>query len=243
MAGESQFYRYEVKGIQSFILATDRLREMQGASALVEQLDTLFDEAREQVGLKKDYLSPPAAGGALLQVAAGDEDGDSLIYAVRYSHDGGTTWQTLTPATAGNHLTVSLGALPGSDNALIEVEASDGFHTASDRSDAPFTVGKKPPLWASTVAPASGHRQAASERVTLVGSGYDLEDGVLSGDALTWTSDRDGSLGSGGMLTTSLTVGEHLILLDAADSDGLSASGTIWRLPGPHRSCLDCFLW
>jgi len=38
-------YRYEAKGIQSYILATERLREMKGASALVAGLEQLAVEA------------------------------------------------------------------------------------------------------------------------------------------------------------------------------------------------------
>ena len=64
-------YRYEVKGIQKFIMATDRLREMKGASALIVQLGYLFQKAREQAKLTDvEIVAPPAAGGATLAVPA-----------------------------------------------------------------------------------------------------------------------------------------------------------------------------
>ena len=75
-------------------------------------------------------------------------------------------------------------ALPGGAAVLVEVEANDGFHTARDRSDAPFSVGEKPPLWASITTPAEGERLVQSQRVFLAGAGYDLEDGVLPGSAV-----------------------------------------------------------
>jgi hypothetical protein len=72
MADEHYLYRYEVKGIQSFIMATDRLVEMKGGSSLIVELDELFERAREACGLVGDdveVVAPPAAGGATLRVA------------------------------------------------------------------------------------------------------------------------------------------------------------------------------
>jgi len=159
--------------------------------------------------------------------SAGDVDGDRLTFSVRYSADGGTTWQMLTTSASMENLSVDLGALPGSTNAFIEVEVSDGFHTATDRNDAPFSVGKKPPLAAAIVSPADGDRLVHSQLVPLQGSGYDLEDGVLQDDALSWYSDRDGFLGNAESVDTTLTVGSHVISLEVKDSDNNTTSSTI----------------
>ncbi|HSA24038.1 MAG TPA: hypothetical protein P5076_21440, partial [Myxococcota bacterium] len=65
-------YRYEVKGIQPYILATDKLREMQGASSLIEAIGELFGEARSAFGLQgARLLSMPTAGGGSLEVEDG----------------------------------------------------------------------------------------------------------------------------------------------------------------------------
>lgn len=55
------YYRYEAKGIQDYVLGTSRLREITGASELVESLST--DAARwcEKLG---GELLVSAAGGA-----------------------------------------------------------------------------------------------------------------------------------------------------------------------------------
>lgn len=58
----SFLYRYEAKGIQAFILATDKLREMVGASALVERLE---DEVRAA------FAGPLAGRGRICTAAAG----------------------------------------------------------------------------------------------------------------------------------------------------------------------------
>jgi ligand-binding sensor domain-containing protein len=162
----------------------------------------------------------------LVDWQAGDPDGDDLWYAVRYSADHGTTWQTLIAGTRLSELEVNLSTLPGGGQALFEIEASDGFHTATDRSDGAFQVGKKPPLPAAIVAPLQGARLVQTLPVTLQGGGIDPEDGVLSGEALQWYSDRDGYLGAGESLTATLTVGVHQISLEVSDQDANTNSVT-----------------
>jgi len=158
---------------------------------------------------------------------AGDDDGDDLTYAVRYSADGGASWQTLMAGATAKQLRTPLSVLPGSDDALIEVEVSDGFHTATDRSDAPFRVSRKPPLWTAIVAPLNGSQRVQSESVTFAGSSFDPEDGMLADNGLTWTSSRDGQLGSGGSLAVFLSAGRHDVTLTGTDADGQSKSSTV----------------
>lgn len=54
-------YRYEAKSIQSWILATDRLIELQGGSTLVEQLQVIASDAIHRAGGQLRYA---AAGSA-----------------------------------------------------------------------------------------------------------------------------------------------------------------------------------
>ncbi|WP_440877265.1 PKD domain-containing protein, partial [Thalassotalea sp. PLHSN55] len=56
----------------------------------------------------------------------------------------------------------------------------------------------------------------------LTGTALDHEDGELSGNNLVWVSSKDGTLGNGIDLTTTLTEGAHTVSLTATDSDGLS---------------------
>jgi len=72
MSGE-WLYRYEVKGIQDFIMATDKLREMKGASSLIVELGDLFTEASRAAGLgTAKMVEPPVAGGATMLVNSDD---------------------------------------------------------------------------------------------------------------------------------------------------------------------------
>ncbi|HCF61177.1 MAG TPA: hypothetical protein DFS52_24665, partial [Myxococcales bacterium] len=59
----SWLYRYEAKGIQPYILATERLREMMGASALVESLERSLREALGDGGT----IRMAAAGNATVR--------------------------------------------------------------------------------------------------------------------------------------------------------------------------------
>ncbi|MGC8837041.1 MAG: two-component regulator propeller domain-containing protein [Anaerolineae bacterium] len=154
---------------------------------------------------------------------ASDPDGDALSFSVLYSPDGGKRWDVLAAGVRGTEMTHPLAALAGARGALIEVRASDGFHEASDCSDGTFSVGRKPPLGAAILQPRPGDVLLQGRPVPLRGAGYDLEDGLLEGEALRWQSSKDGFLGVGSILTVTLTVGEHLITLDAFDSQRLSA--------------------
>jgi len=77
---------------------------------------------------------------------ATDADGDDLTYMVLYSADNGLTWQTLAANWQSTSLTMDTGTVPGSSQGRIRVIANDGVNTASDTSDAQFTVPEKPPV-------------------------------------------------------------------------------------------------
>lgn len=71
-------YRYEAKSIQKYVLASDRLREIKGASAIVEKLSGLFQSAlaAQDRGGKCQYA---AAGGGT--ATFDDEDAAKDFYA------------------------------------------------------------------------------------------------------------------------------------------------------------------
>jgi hypothetical protein len=166
-------------------------------------------------------------GTQVIKWHGSDPDGDPLAYAVLYSADEGASWFSLTVGLSATELTVDSTVLSGSDRALIRVLATDGARTAEDRSDATFGVTRKPPT-AAIFLPEDGDRFDLKDPVLLRGVGYDREDGRLQGDALTWTSDRDGLVGSGGTLvTTDLSVGHHRLTFEVRDADDNVAQDTV----------------
>jgi hypothetical protein len=68
-------------------------------------------------------------------------------------------------------------------------------------------------------AAADGDILAPGSPVLFSANGYDAEDGSLSGEALGWTSNRDGKLGVGSqVIATDLSPGWHEITATATDS-------------------------
>lgn len=158
-----------------------------------------------------------------------DGDGETLAHIVQYSADGGASWETLATAWPGTSYDLDLDLLAGSDAALIRILANDGFHTAQDDSDAPFTVANKPPL-AFIRTPQSGELYIGEQLLILEGEIFDIEDGVLEGASAEWTSDLDGSLGEGAALeieASTLREGRHKLTFSAQDSAGQTGSDSI----------------
>ncbi len=162
-----------------------------------------------------------------VQWNSADTDGDELTHLVQYSPDGGATWQTVAVDVPDTNVAVPLGDLPGSSAALFRIIASDGVNTGQDQSDGTFTVSGKAPQ-AFIISPAGGSRYELGQQVMLVGEGFDIEDGVLPEDRLSWRSDRQGDLGVGAQLAvTNLSQGAHVITLRATDHDEQSGTATV----------------
>jgi arylsulfatase A-like enzyme len=72
----------------------------------------------------------------------------------------------------------------------------------------------------------SGPEVEQGTPVTFSGTASDAEEGNLSA-ALRWSSNRDGTLGTGASLTRTLSVGSHTLTATVTDGGGASASGSI----------------
>lgn len=76
-------------------------------------------------------------------------------------------------------------------------------------------------------APADGSTFTEGDSVSFSGTATDAEDGDLS-SSLSWSSDLDGSIGSGASFSTStLSVGSHTVTASVTDSGGLNGSDSI----------------
>lgn len=166
-----------------------------------------------------------ATGDYTISWDANDLDGDSLIFDVSYSLDG-VEWFILGSNLTETSLTVNAADLPGSDNALIRVTATDGVNTTSDESDLPFSISRKGPQ-VIIASPSVSETTVGSGQLLLQGSAYDLEDGPLADSSLTWSSSIDGALGTGSNLLVNLTPGSHTIILTAVDADVTSATSEV----------------
>lgn len=166
------------------------------------------------------------SGPATIAWQSQDQDGDELYHTVEYSSNG-QEWQVLTSAITQTQFIADFSQLSGSTSAQVRVTVSDGVNTATSTSGA-FTVTRTPPQ-VSIYAPTSGSLAAWALMVTFSGGAYDYRDGWLRDpDVLTWSSDRDGTLGGGEVLrVNTLSPGLHTITLSATNSANLTASTTM----------------
>jgi hypothetical protein len=174
------------------------------------------------------------SGAVDVHWSASDVDGDDLVYTLQYSVDGGETWSAVDVNLSGTQYRMDTEVMAGTTQGKVRVLVSDGINTAADESDDVFSVPSKPPevyiLW-----PESGQVFEPQEMVLLQGAAYDLEDGPLADEALTWTSDRDGGLGSGEEVPAlGLSPGWHDISLTATDSDEGTVNVTVRIFVGPR---------
>jgi len=176
-------------------------------------------------------ISSPApgdfwAGIQTIRWQATDADGDALVSSLIYSHDGGNSWLPLAVDLEGREYELDTSELPGGDHAIIRLFTSDGFHTVST-TVSPFTVASKPPK-PVILAPADNSTLLPEAPLLLVGDGYDPEDGALSPETMSWSSDIDGFLGTGSVLTmASLSEGIHTLTLKALDSEGNEGTDSV----------------
>ncbi len=150
-----------------------------------------------------------------------DPDGDPLTYHVRYSHDDGTSWQTLAVRFAGTSIDVPRASLTGGTGAIFQVQASDGLNVSSADSP-PFVVEGSGPV-VDIASPVDGETfYSGVQQVLLEATAADNEDGDVS-PSITWASDVDGPVfagPAGSVGADSLSEGPHLLTATATDADG-----------------------
>ncbi|MBI1765068.1 MAG: choice-of-anchor L domain-containing protein [Acidobacteria bacterium] len=164
-----------------------------------------------------------------LRWTASDADNNPLTYAVQLSRDAGASWQTIAAELTTTELDVDLDRLAGGNQALVRVLATDGFFTVQDQSNAPFNLAKHAPQ-PLIQAPDTDRLYVSDQTIVLEGRAYDNEDGLLADDRLSWSSDLNGALGTGGSLAvkaSDLAEGTHTITLTARDADNQTGTANI----------------
>jgi hypothetical protein len=100
----------------------------------------------------------------------------------------------------------------------------DGVTTVDEYNNMTNPVDGAPQV--SIGAPAAGYVAAADDVIMFSGSASDAEDGGLT-HTLQWSSDRDGPLGTGASVPVQLSIGEHIITVTVADSQGAIVTASI----------------
>ncbi len=173
--------------------------------------ENLLGEIQVSPGIPSvEIISSPvgtlSSGTIPLEWTANDPDGDKLYYTVEYSNDG-ITWIVLESELTDTKLSIDVGELPGGEQSRIRIIASDGINSAFTES-ATFNV----PYQAPEIFLDDPLIQ--KDGVALNGRAYDLADGWIYNEKLSWTSDKDGEIGKGSTLfLTNLTKGKHTVTL------------------------------
>jgi probable HAF family extracellular repeat protein len=166
------------------------------------------------------------SGMTTIRWSASDADLDPLTFTVQASPDGGATWRTLADGLAGSSLSVDAADLPGSTQSIVRVRVSDGFHSAEDVSDAPFTVSNHAPL-VGDVSPSDGAQYDPGQSIVLSAAGFDFEDGSLADGAVTWSIDgAPAGHGTVVLNASTLTLGRHVATVRVVDSAGAATVAT-----------------
>lgn len=170
----------------------------------------------------------PGGGAVTVRWQGADVDGDSLTASVQYSADGGATWTLLGTGIRGTAFSVDAGRLAGTNgrqDGRFRVLLSDGVQTGI--ADTPsFAVPNNAPR-VRVASPLPGSRYELGQVVALEAVTEDVEDGVLEGAAVTWSSSTDGLLGRGRLRNVLLTEGVHVLTVNATDDEGASTTASV----------------
>ncbi|MCK4670393.1 MAG: S8 family serine peptidase [Nanoarchaeota archaeon] len=182
------------------------------------------------------YDQGDSQGGSLATV-----ENAQIMFFANYTNTSGNTAISTANCTAafdGSNLTLVYDSATGLYNATRNFTvsatysyttacAAQGYDSASDSGSVAISDVNDAPA-ASITAPANASSHYNQSTITFTGTGTDEEDGQLSGASLVWWSSLDGSLGTGTELNVStLTVGNHTVVLNATDSGSLVASDSI----------------
>jgi len=138
---------------------------------------------------------------------------------VRYSPDGGETWQIIAVGLTGNEFDLSRAQLPASENGLIELVAVDRTQSSTNRVTI-GRVGDKAPYVGIMLDEDKNFY--TGEPIILESIAMDMDDGTISDENLVWSTPKLGRLGTGSTLlyTGLLSPGSYTIQLTATDNGG-----------------------
>lgn len=193
--------------------------------------------ASAQVNIQVIALNNTAPTVSILTPAAGSsfEEGATIEFTASASDaedgvlDGSSVeWNSNLDGLIGTGSSFSNSTL-STGNHSITVTVTDGEGAqASAQVNIQIIVTSNTPPEINITSPLDASTYVGGSTIEFSASASDAEDGSLSGNAIVWTSNLDGVIGTDTSFTSSiLSTGNHNILVTATDSEGAQASDTI----------------
>jgi hypothetical protein len=198
-----------------------------GETAVIRGMDRRLSLAKSACGnsaptaaiLQPAPGASPAWGTAVRFVGRAADTEDGSFPAERL------VWASNLDGHIGNGPEVTFSRLSPGSHTITFAATDSGGRTAT--SSVAITIGNNPPNIPRLVQPRTGDVAVEGALVTLRGSATDREQGELPDGALSWSSDRDGVLGTGALLQRRLSVGTHRIFLTATDRQGATSRNSV----------------
>ncbi len=156
-----------------------------------------------------------------------DIDGDTLVYSLFYSKDGGVNWSLLAADLPDANYSIQTDSMPGGSDVRFRVVATDGLLVGVAETDQSVSIPNHAPV-PLILDPVNNGIHAPGSLVVMQGIATDMEDGTLPDAALRWSSNLQGSLGVGPSLAlNNLVKGVHTIRLTVKDLYGIESFVTV----------------
>ena len=193
----------------------------------------------------------PTVGDVAISDASIERDPVTLTWkrtagttsVVLFSPDDGDSWRPLAFRVTGESFVVDPDTLAGTDKGRFAVAITDGLRGAvAQLPGVTVSVSNAAPTVQITSPRADDPSPSGLQPILFTAVAGD-RDQELADDAIVWSSDRDGELGRGKLLTRTadtLTEGRHVITVTVTDDEGAKATATVeievFRVPPPPPS-------
>ncbi len=95
----------------------------------------------------------------------------------------------------------------------------------NERAETFEVEGSEPVV--TIISPLAAAELYAYQNITFNGTAVDPQEGTINGTSLVWTSSKDGQLGTGEAVYKNLSLGDHVITLNATDAEGFVGSAQV----------------
>jgi hypothetical protein len=174
------------------------------------------------------------AGRMRVEWTAHDVDDDALTHNLLYSPDAGESWYPVVVNSTESSFEFQTTDIPTSNgaNGGFMLVTSDGLNNTSTSTftsdEGGIAVGPGNPPQTFLITPNTGDSFRQLAAIPFHGTSWDMENLLLDGGNMVWTSSIDGEIGTGRLFTKyDLSPGTHVITLTGTDLNGLSTSKQI----------------